>query len=81
MYNDGIFNFFFSYFKVFVTKIYFLAKKFLVYLNTYTINKEIYKEEIYNGNSKKCNHPAFTAKFVPNKAFKDVVKYAEGMGI
>ena len=29
---------------------------------------------------KKCNHPAFTAKFVPNKAFKDVVKYAEGNG-
>ena len=26
--------------------------------------------------SKKCNHPAFTAKFIPNKAFKEVVDYA-----
>ena len=29
---------------------------------------------------KKCNHPAFTAKFVPNNAFKEVVKYAEENG-
>ncbi len=27
--------------------------------------------------SKKCNHPAFTAKFIPNKAFKEVVDYAQ----
>lgn len=27
--------------------------------------------------SKKCNHPAFTAKFIPNKAFKEVVNYAK----
>ncbi len=27
--------------------------------------------------SKKCNHPAFTAKFIPNKAFKEVIGYAE----
>ncbi len=27
--------------------------------------------------SKKCNHPAFTARFIPNKAFKEVVEFAE----
>lgn len=26
---------------------------------------------------KTCNHPAFTAKFVPNKAFREVVEYAK----
>ena len=26
---------------------------------------------------KTCNHPAFTAKFVPNKAFREVVGYAK----
>lgn len=26
---------------------------------------------------KTCNHPAFTAKFVPNRAFREVVEYAK----
>lgn len=26
---------------------------------------------------KTCNHPAFTAKFVPNRAFREVVGYAK----
>ena len=26
---------------------------------------------------KRCHHPAFTAKFVPNRAFREVVQYAK----